>query len=238
MTDPSSRPQETALVVSADERLALLIPLLASCGVKADFLRPSDLVPPTDRRYRLAILSGFETGEQWTEALGTVDRSAGGRVIAVVPEGRSKLVVDLYRAGADVVFTDTIDHYHVFLQCTYFLDVWATEAAAGRVGEAVFEPEMRRLVLPNQVAVRLTEAESRILSLLVENRDAYVGRHTISETVFNIPYDKFDRRIDVHISNLRKKMRDAALSAHIDTSRLNGFRLVESSGVSARAFAG
>ncbi len=200
--------------------------------------RTGDLRLPLARPYRLAILSGLEATEQWIDALRAFDRTSGARVIAVVPEGRSKLVVDLYRAGADVVFTDTIDHYHVFLQCTYFLDVWATEAAAGRVGEAMFEPDMRRLVLPNQTAVRLTEAESRILSLLVENREAYVGRSTISETVFNIPYDKFDRRIDVHISNLRKKFRDAALSAHIDTSRLNGFRLVESTAVAARAFAG
>ncbi len=238
MTDPSKRPDELALVVSADQRLALLVPLLGSCGVVADLVAPGDLNLPLRKPYRLAILSGFESSEQWTGALQGIDRAGGARVIAVVPEGRSKLVVDLYRAGADVVFTDTIDHYHVFLQCTYFLEVWATEAAAGRIGEAMFEPEMKRLVLPNQTAVRLTEAESRILSLLVENRDAYVGRSTISETVFNIPYDKFDRRIDVHVSNLRKKLRDAALSAHIDTSRLNGFRLVESTAAAARAFAG
>lgn len=226
---------EKVLIVGTDPRYDLLLPLLVSCGVKPDVVLPAELRVPLDARYHLAVLSGLETAEAWTAAIRSIRSQPDSRIIAIVPEDSARLVVHLYRAGADVVFNESVDHYHLFLQCSYFLEVWETRGEDGRLGEAVFEPEMRRLVLSDQTAVRLTEAESRILALLVANRDGYVGRNTISETVFNIPYDKFDRRIDVHISNLRKKLRDATPSVHIDTSRLNGFRLVEAPPAAIRA---
>jgi DNA-binding winged helix-turn-helix (wHTH) protein len=228
-----------ALIVAGDARYGLLEPLLSACGVAVDIIPPGELsagpVPP----YGIAVLSGLADFESLAEATARLHAAGDCRVVAIVPERNPKLVLDLYRAGADVVFNDSVDHYHVFLQCSYFLDVWQAEKKPRRLGGAAFEPDLRRIVLPDRTSVRLTEAESKILGLLMETGDGYLGRDTISESVFHIPYDKFDRRIDVHVSNLRRKLRESGLPVHIDTSRLNGFRLVEAaSRVAAASLAG
>jgi DNA-binding winged helix-turn-helix (wHTH) protein len=227
-----------AVVVAGDPRYALVIPLLSACGVTVHTVEPAELARFEASAARIAVISGIDDLTRLTAAIERLHAGSDCRTVVIVPERNPKLVLDLYRAGADVVFNDGVDHYHVFLQCSYFLDIWQAEKKPRRLGGAVFEPEMRRLVLADQSAVRLTEAEAKILALLAETRDGYLGRDAISESVFHIPYDKFDRRIDVHVSNLRKKLRDAQIAVQIDTSRLNGFRLVEAAPTGVAALVG
>lgn len=227
MVNAAESTDATAILVAGDPRYSLVLPLLSACGVAVRTVQPDELAHVDVAGTRIAVISGILDLALLSAAIERLHAGSDCRAVVIVPERNPKLVLDLYRAGADVVFNDGVDHYHVFLQCSYFLDIWQTEKKPVRLGGAAFEPEMRRLVLPDQSAVRLTEAEAKILALLAETRDGYLGRDTISESVFHIPYDKFDRRIDVHVSNLRKKLRDGGISVQIDTSRLNGFRLVE-----------
>jgi DNA-binding response OmpR family regulator len=209
-----------AVVRTADGDFGRLAELLERCGVGLEAVGPDDQPGPVD----LMVLDRPPPVPA-TAVLVETARGAGARVIALVDDLRPDTVAGLYRAGADVVFDAGIDHRHLFYQCCALLGVLRPEARGIRVGRALFDAPARRLHLDDH-SVRLTEAESKILTMLVDGRSAYVARDAISETVFRIPYDRFDRRIDVHVSNLRKKLRENDVGALIDTSRLNGFRLL------------
>lgn len=211
-----------AVIVSSDDMLDGLVSLLAPCGVDAAVMDPGMASPQAADAPALAVVRAA--------ASPPVDlvrgfRGGGARVVTQCDAADAEEVRELYRAGADVVFRGPVDVQHIFLQCCSLLQVWAEDLRLSLVGQAQFDGPGRRLLL-DRATVRLTEAESKILAMLVEARSAYVSREAISRQVFRIPYDRFDRRIDVHVSNLRKKLRENSVAAAIDTSRLNGFRLV------------
>jgi DNA-binding response OmpR family regulator len=221
-----------AIVVTNRSELVELQSLLTPCGVAAELVAVSRFQPEQARAPALAVLDQFDEDDGTIRSVRTL-RDSGARVVMLNGASSPAHVCDLYRAGADVVFDHSIDCYHLFLQCCALLQIWHPETRPARIGVASFDADNRRLVLDDRI-VRLTEAESRILGLLIDSRAGYVSRESISQSVFRIPYDRFDRRIDVHMSNLRKKLRENAIGAAIDTSRRNGFRIapISSPGIS------
>jgi two-component system response regulator CpxR len=81
--------------------------------------------------------------------------------------------------------------------------------AAGRVvvevDDVVLDPAARVVHRAGQ-AVELTGVEFDILRALLESAGETVARATIVETVLGRRFDAFDRSVDMHISNLRKKL--------------------------------
>jgi two-component system response regulator CpxR len=63
-----------------------------------------------------------------------------------------------------------------------------------------------RAVMRDGTPVELTTVEFDILRLLVESGGQTVTRERISEQVLGRPFDPFDRSVDMHISNLRRKL--------------------------------
>ncbi len=54
--------------------------------------------------------------------------------------------------------------------------------------------------------LKLTETEFIILKLFIENIGKVLSREILSQTILNKPLSLYDRAIDMHISNLRKKL--------------------------------
>lgn len=67
----------------------------------------------------------------------------------------------------------------------------------------------REQLVVNGANVRLTHTEFHLLSEIVCGRGRVVRRNRLMETVFG-GADPLDRRLDVHITNLRRKLADAA----------------------------
>ncbi len=55
-------------------------------------------------------------------------------------------------------------------------------------------------------SLRLTGVEFRFLHMLLENAGSIVSRQALAQKVLERSYSPFDRSVDVHISNIRKKM--------------------------------
>ena len=68
------------------------------------------------------------------------------------------------------------------------------------------DPGARRLMSEAGQPVRLTQAEYRILTLLVGHPGQVITRDQLTEAVAGRRWQKDDRSIDVHISNLRRKL--------------------------------
>ncbi|TQV88779.1 response regulator transcription factor [Aliikangiella coralliicola] len=85
--------------------------------------------------------------------------------------------------------------------------------------------QANRQVTKDGQAVELTSTEFDLLKLLMENAGKLVTRETISETCLGKKLQPFDRSIDMHLSNVRKKLGDFAKGKpRIKTIRGNGYQ--------------
>lgn len=75
------------------------------------------------------------------------------------------------------------------------------------VGDLVILPEETR-VLKKGAPVDLTKSEYEILMTFVRNPSRTFTREQLIETTFGADYPGFDRTIDVHVKNLRRKLED------------------------------
>jgi two-component system OmpR family response regulator len=86
--------------------------------------------------------------------------------------------------------------------------------------EEILEYEDIRLDLPGRVAtmkghaLTLTPTEYKILALLIKNPGVVFSRMQILEEVLGDYYEGYERSLDTHISNLRKKLGDDSANPH------------------------
>jgi DNA-binding response OmpR family regulator len=74
--------------------------------------------------------------------------------------------------------------------------------------------------------LRLTVRELELLTALAERRDRIVSRHELYAAVWDEPYRKSDRSVDVYIARLRQKLEEAIPGcAYIHTHFGFGYRL-------------
>lgn len=84
----------------------------------------------------------------------------------------------------------------------------------------------KRQVLLNDEELVLTGAEFGVLQCLMENVGELVDKDTLSMTALGRPLMAYDRSIDMHVSNLRKKLGARADNSEwIKTVRSRGYML-------------
>lgn len=92
------------------------------------------------------------------------------------------------------------------------------------VEEVLLSPS-RQFVSVRGEEIALTSSEFSILRLLMLNVGQRVTKEEISQKVLGKPLQAFDRSIDMHVSNLRKKMAAVSPSEKIKTIRGVGYML-------------
>lgn len=105
-----------------------------------------------------------------------------------------------------------------------------TEAAVSFAdGRLVVDPVSRRYALsdPDAGGGRLTPGEAGLLLALSRRPGAVMTREQLLDAVTRRPDDVYDRVVDVHVANLRRKLRDDAADPWlIETVPQVGYRLV------------
>ncbi|HCG5953457.1 TPA: response regulator transcription factor [Vibrio parahaemolyticus] len=77
----------------------------------------------------------------------------------------------------------------------------------------------------------LTSTEAELLSHLVKNQGVVISKAELQTDVLKKELSPFDRNLDMHISNIRRKLVEAGLSKqHIKTFRGKGYSYLESVG--------
>jgi len=92
------------------------------------------------------------------------------------------------------------------------------------VADLTLDPYTQR-VLRSELPLELTPREYAILSVLMRHAGQVVTRARLAEQVWKADLLAIDNLIDVHISNLRRKVDPPGLPALIHTVRARGFRL-------------
>jgi DNA-binding response OmpR family regulator len=96
--------------------------------------------------------------------------------------------------------------------------------AAGRV---VLDPASRRYTLADGAGGRLTPGECALLVALARRPGAVLARDQLLEVVARRPDEVYERVVDVHVANLRRKLGDDAGAPWlIETIPSSGYRLV------------
>ena len=104
-------------------------------------------------------------------------------------------------------------------------------------GRLVLDPVSRRYSLSGagstgeapEASGRLTPGEARLITALARNAGAVLSREQLLEAVARRPEEVYERVVDVHVANLRRKLGDDAGTPWlIETVPQVGYRLVAS----------
>ena len=80
-------------------------------------------------------------------------------------------------------------------------------------------------LLRNSEEIPLTASEWKILTVFLQNAGNVLSREQLIEKAFGIGFDSYDRAIDTHIKNLRRKIeRDPHSPEYIKTVHGMGYR--------------
>lgn len=94
-------------------------------------------------------------------------------------------------------------------------------------GRMLLDPVSRRYTLTDGASGRLTPGEAALLAALARRPGAVVAREQLLEAVARRPDEVYERVVDVHVANLRKKLGDDAGDPWlIETIPSAGYRLV------------
>lgn len=98
-----------------------------------------------------------------------------------------------------------------------------------QLGSFEFEPEANELRFDEET-IRLSPTEGKLLSFLCRHEGKTLTRDMISHALNGREYSAYDRSIDVHINNLRKKLQTKAdMPKMIHSIRGKGYRFVSKS---------
>ena len=83
----------------------------------------------------------------------------------------------------------------------------------------------RRDVHVGAAKVRLTPTEFRLLAMLITEPNRTFTREQIIDRVFGFDFDGFDRTVDAHVANLRRKLEaDGGEDRYVHTIYGVGYR--------------
>jgi DNA-binding response OmpR family regulator len=105
----------------------------------------------------------------------------------------------------------------------------ASHAGELRVGDLYLDLRRRRALL-GETTLELTGAEFRVLLGLAQSHGTAVDRADLTEQALGRKLTLYDRSIDTHVSNLRRKFeRAGSTSLQIRTVRGTGYELIDAS---------
>ncbi|WP_329004532.1 response regulator transcription factor [Kribbella sp. NBC_00709] len=100
------------------------------------------------------------------------------------------------------------------------------EGEVYRVGELEIDPGRHEVRLAGQL-IELTPAEFKILACLAASPGRAFSRQQLLEHAFGFDHYVFDRTVDVHVMNLRKKIEPSTVPAYLKTVYGVGYKLAD-----------
>lgn len=148
-------------------------------------------------------------------------------VIVLSAKGAINNRIELLRLGADDYITKPFDIDEVLLRIQAVLRrTLQAESREIAFGELLIRTDSRRVFVGEQELV-CTVTEYAILELLMKNPDRIFSKRTLYEIVTGEDYLQEDNTMNVHISNLRRKIAEHTDRKYIETVYGLGYRLVK-----------
>lgn len=219
------------LLIDDDVQLvALLRELLESRGYDADVAYDGETgaEKALGDRYQLIILDLMMPLKDGFAVLKEIRAKLDTPVIILTARDEKKDLITGFEHGADDYLSKPFDPPELILRAQAILR--RTDASVGQttlvVGPLEFDMSRQQAtILDRQVS--LTGAEGRVLEALMRSPGKVQSRTYLTEFALYRPITAFDRALDTHISNLRRKLgRDDKCQPPIRSVRGTGYFLV------------
>ncbi len=215
------------LVIDDDHDLVdLLREFLATEGftVDAAYDYASGLKRALNEEHELVVLDVMLPGGSGLELVKTVRESSKVPLLLLSAAGETGDRIIGLQIGADDYLAKPFEpqelaaRIHAILRRTRDMSKDGSEIKVGDLALSV----SRRVVSRAETPVDLTAAEFNVLECLLRNAGSVVTRETLAERALGRPLAPFDRSVDVHVHNLRKKI-SASPDERIKTIRGVGY---------------
>ena len=176
-----------------------------------------------DRRPDLILLDLMLPGLNGEEVL---PHLTGIPVIVLSARAAVEDKVDLLRGGAADYLTKPFDTRELLARVAVQLRRQSRQDGILRYRGIALAPETREAAVDG-VAVRLTRTEFGILKLLMQNPRQVITKSQLLEQLSMDTPDCVESSLKVHVSNLRRKLREAGAGEAIEAVWGIGFRLAD-----------
>ena len=198
------------LVIDDDHALVNLLRdflELEGFAVDAAYDYDSGLTLALSSDHELVVLDVILPGGSGLDLLKTVRASSKVPVVLLSAMGEAVDRIIGLQIGADDYLAkpfeprELVARIHAILRRTRDIPADGTEIKVGDVELSA----SRREVVCAETPVELTAVEFNVLECLLRNAGSIVTRKTLAERALGRPLAPFDRSVDVHVHNLRKK---------------------------------
>src|SRR6266403_3042871 len=199
------------LVIDDDHVLVdLLREFLATEGftVDAAYNYESGLASVLDGEHELVVLDVMLPGGSGLELLRTVRATSKVPIVLLSAVGETVDRIVGLKNGADDYLAKPVEprelaaRIHAILRRTRDTQTTSDEI---RIGDVALSAT-RRVVIRAETPIELTAVEFNVLECLLRNAGSIVSRETLAERALGRRLAPFDRSVDVHVHNLRKKI--------------------------------
>ncbi|MCM1569777.1 MAG: response regulator transcription factor [Roseburia sp.] len=183
--------------------------------------------------YALILLDLMLPEKSGEEIIKELRRANSTPVIILSAKGETNDRIELLRLGADDYITKPFDIDEVLLRIQAVLRRTAQQESREIIfRELMIKTDSKRVFVNNE-EIACTVTEYAILELMMKNPDRIFSKRTLYEIVMGEDYLQEDNTMNVHISNLRRKIAKHTNQKYIETVYGMGYRLImmtESSG--------
>src|ERR1700737_549273 len=158
--------------------------------------------------HELVVLDVMLPGGSGLDLLKTVRASSKVPVVLLSAMGKAVDRIIGLQIGADDYIAkpfepgELVARIHAILRRVHDI---ATDGSEIKVGDVALSAS-RRGVVWAETPVELTSVEFNMLECLLRNAGSIVTRETLAERALGRPLAPFDRSVDVHVHNLRRKI--------------------------------
>lgn len=175
----------------------------------------------------LDIMLPYKSGE---EVLRRIRETSNTPVIVISAKDMTHMKIDLLRLGADDYITKPFDIDEVIARIEAVLRRYENNTVQTKCisyQDIVMDTQSKRVTV-SEIGVTFTVTEYAILELLIKNPAKIFSKRNLFESVSGEQYLSDDNTMNVHISNIRHKLRTAGkLEAYIETVYGLGYRLAK-----------
>lgn len=226
--------QKILVMEDNDEINGLLCEMLRKNGfeAKAAFSGTEGLLYLSSEAYELVLLDLMLPGKSGEQVLKEIRQQSDVPIIIISAKSDMDGKVELLEHGADDYITKPFDVREVMARIRLQLKNDHQKSAACTEiehGEIRIEPELRKVSVCSQ-PLNLTKQEYEILLLLLSNPNKIFTKQELYEGAWNEYYIGEDKTINVHISNIRNKIKAVTDTPYIETVWGIGFRACKPDG--------
>ena len=182
-----------------------------------------------DKEISLVLLDLMLPGMSGEELLALIRQKGNIPVIVITAKDELDDMIDILAKGADDYITKPFEIKEVIARIQVQLRHAGKDVTSDIVthGQLRLDRSARSIYVSGEPADGITKQEFSILELLMEHPRQVFSKEDIFEYAWDEPYMGETKTLDVHISNIRKKLKKITETEYIETVWGIGYKLKE-----------